>query len=128
MTGDAADRYAFRTPPLRNVALTSPYMHNGVYRTLEQVIEHYEHADSAAARLDPALIDSRLRASLDQSAATLAELRTTLDSAVRRPVILSDADVEDLVAFLFALTDPASVILTRDAPSTVPSGLPVFDR
>jgi cytochrome c peroxidase len=128
VTGQAADRYAFRTPSLRNITLTSPYMHNGVYRTLEQVIQHYEQADSAASRVDPALIDPRLRGSLDQSPATLADLRSTLDSVVRRPFKLSDDDVADLVAFLFALTDPASNILTRDMPTSVPSGLPVFDR
>ncbi len=37
----APHRHAFRTPTLRNVALTAPYMHNGVYRTLESVIDFY---------------------------------------------------------------------------------------
>lgn len=34
--------YAFRVPPLRNVALTAPYMHNGSFKTLAQVVEHYD--------------------------------------------------------------------------------------
>jgi cytochrome c peroxidase len=128
VTGDPADRYAFRTPALRNVTLTGPFMHNGVYATLEQIIDHYENAETAAGRLDPAVIDSRLRSTLDQSPATLAELRATLDTTVRRPLRLSTAETTDLIAFLFALTDPASVILLRDVPASVPSGLPVFDR
>jgi cytochrome c peroxidase len=103
-------------------------MHNGVYATLEQIIDHYENAETAAGRLDPAVIDSRLRSTLDQSPATLAELRATLDTTVRRPLRLSTAETTDLIAFLFALTDPASVILLRDVPASVPSGLPVFDR
>jgi cytochrome c peroxidase len=35
-------RYAFRVPPLRNVAMTAPYMHDGAFKTLPQVIEHYD--------------------------------------------------------------------------------------
>jgi len=41
VTGDAADRYAFRTPTLVNVALTAPYGHAGAYATLEAVIQHH---------------------------------------------------------------------------------------
>ncbi len=128
VTGRVTDRYAFRTPPLRNLTLTSPYMHNGVYQTLEQVIQHYADARGAAARVDPALLDPRLRTSLDQSPATLADLAATLDTGVVRPIGLSAAEVSDLVAFLFSLTDQHSAVLLRDIPRSVPSGLPVLDR
>src|SRR5437762_7474561 len=40
-------KFSFRVPPLRNVELTAPYMHNGAYRTLENVVKHYTNADSA---------------------------------------------------------------------------------
>ena len=40
-TDDANDRFAFRTPPLRNVELTGPYMHAGAYATLEDAIRHH---------------------------------------------------------------------------------------
>jgi len=40
-------RYAFRTPSIRNVALTAPYMHNGVYRKLEEVVEFYDRGGGA---------------------------------------------------------------------------------
>lgn len=40
-TGDPADRYKFRTPTLRNVALTAPYGHSGAYATLREVVEHH---------------------------------------------------------------------------------------
>lgn len=39
---DPADKGKFRTPPLRNVALTSPYMHDGTFRTLRQVVDFYD--------------------------------------------------------------------------------------
>ena len=42
VTGAEADLYAFRTPGLRNVGLTAPYMHNGAFKTLGQVVEHYD--------------------------------------------------------------------------------------
>lgn len=42
VTGKDEDLYAFRVPPLRNVALTAPYMHNGAFATLDQVVEHYD--------------------------------------------------------------------------------------
>ena len=41
MTGREPHRYAFKTPTVRNVAKTAPYMHNGVYRTLDEVVEFY---------------------------------------------------------------------------------------
>jgi cytochrome c peroxidase len=40
-------RHAFKTPTVRNVALTAPYMHNGVYRTLEEVIDFYDRGGGA---------------------------------------------------------------------------------
>jgi cytochrome c peroxidase len=41
-TDAAIHRYAFKTPTVRNIAQTAPYMHNGVYRTLEEVIDFYD--------------------------------------------------------------------------------------
>jgi cytochrome c peroxidase len=41
ITGDASDKAKFKTPSLRNIVQTAPYMHNGCFKTLEEVIEHY---------------------------------------------------------------------------------------
>ncbi|MCP4911552.1 MAG: hypothetical protein GY909_00425 [Oligoflexia bacterium] len=41
VTKKEEDRYKFRTPPLRNISITAPFMHSGAFATLEQVIEHY---------------------------------------------------------------------------------------
>src|SRR5262249_11917421 len=43
----AVARFLFRVAPLRNVELSAPYMHDGVYNTLEEVVRHYNNADSA---------------------------------------------------------------------------------
>jgi cytochrome c peroxidase len=42
VTGNKQDLYAFRVPALRNVAMTAPYMHDGVFKSLHEVIEHYD--------------------------------------------------------------------------------------
>lgn len=46
---------AFKTPTLRDVALTAPYMHNGSYRTLEEVIDHYDRGGDNKDNLDPSM-------------------------------------------------------------------------
>ncbi|MBK1792249.1 cytochrome C peroxidase [Persicirhabdus sediminis] len=54
-TGKASDRYKFSTPSLRNISLTAPYMHDGRFSSLEQVIDHYNSPIEASATLDPNL-------------------------------------------------------------------------
>jgi cytochrome c peroxidase len=54
-TGLASDRYKFSTPSLRNIARTAPYMHDGRFATLEEVIEHYNAPPTRSATLDPNL-------------------------------------------------------------------------
>src|SRR5262249_50622372 len=44
---------AFKTPTLRDIALTAPYMHNGAYRTLEEVVDHYDRGGDEKENLDP---------------------------------------------------------------------------
>ena len=47
ITRRPTQRHAFKTPTLRNVELTAPYMHNGVYRTLEEVLDFYNRGGGA---------------------------------------------------------------------------------
>ena len=54
-TGNSADRGKFMVPSLRNLLLTDPYMHDGRFETLEDVIEHYDRGVAASATLDPQL-------------------------------------------------------------------------
>jgi cytochrome c peroxidase len=75
-------RYAFRTPSLRNVALTAPYMHNGAYPTLESVVDFYNRGGGAGIGIQ-----------LDNQ--TLPPDRLNLTAGEQR----------QLVAFMRALTD-----------------------
>ncbi len=55
VTGKAADAGKFAVPSLRNVALTAPYMHDGRFKTLEEVVEHYSTGVIRSSTLDPNL-------------------------------------------------------------------------
>jgi cytochrome c peroxidase len=125
VSGDAAERYLFRTPPLRNVELTGPWMHDGAYTTLTAAIRHYLDPRKSLIAFDPAGLRAELRETYLNDPATLQAMLQTLDSKMREPADLSDAQVDDLGAFLRALTDPAAADLGAVAPASVPSGLPV---
>ncbi|MEM9013181.1 MAG: cytochrome c peroxidase [Pseudomonadota bacterium] len=123
------DAYRFRTPSLRNVALTAPYGHNGAYATLEGIVRH--HLDPVAAfdawtETEVALPAADWLAIEDfvalEDRRERARLRAAVDIA---PVALTDGEVADLVAFLNALTGAESVKGRLGRPETVPSGLPV---
>ncbi len=121
VTGDPADRYAFRTPALRNVELTAPYGHAGQFLDLSEFVAHY--GDSAAGLR--AYVDEPMPglAPLHNADAVLATRDELLDG-----VELSDEDVAKLTAFMLALTDDAARDLTYLVPASVPSGLPVASR
>jgi len=103
-----ARRFRFRTPSLRFVALTAPYMHNGTLATLEDVLRHYDEGRSR----NPAVATRRERVS--------GERGPTVDRNFRRVDNLSDREIRDIIAFLEALTDPD---FDRTIPERVPSGL-----
>lgn len=73
VSGRPEDRGLFKTPTLRNVALTAPYMHDGSMRTLEEVITFYERGGGANRNLDPLV--RPLRLSPDEKRGLLAFLR-----------------------------------------------------
>ncbi len=131
VTGDNDDRYRFRTPPLRNVALSAPYGHDGAYATLEAVVRHHlrarwslHHYDQSQARLPS-------RPDLDAQDFVVmndpARRRQIARRVEIRRVNLSEGEVSDLVSFLHALTDPASLDLRDTVPDRVPSGLPLYE-
>lgn len=57
-TGDSLDRGKFRAPTLRNIALTAPYMHDGRFNSLEEVLEHYDQHIAMSQTLDPLIIEA----------------------------------------------------------------------
>lgn len=123
--GNEFYRFAFRVPPLRNVELTAPYMHNGAYPTLEAVVRHYNDVEEAVRSYDVTQLDPALRDRHHGDPETIAALLETLDGQVRRELHLDDEEQADLVAFLKSLTDPAARDLGHLVPDRVPSGLPV---
>lgn len=126
-TGNPAARYAFRTPPLRGVALTGPWIHNGAYTTLEEAVRHHLDPASALLTYDPSGLAPALQDTFQGDITTISDVLSTLDPLVASPALLSDQDVDQLLAFLHALTDPGALDLTRHIPATSPSGLPVHD-
>lgn len=84
VTRRAADAGKFRIPSLRNVALTAPYMHDGRFATLDEVISHYSHGIEDHPNLDP-----RLRQQNGQP----------------MQMNIPDQDKEAIIAFLHTLTD-----------------------
>ncbi len=83
VTGKASDRGKFSTPSLRNIALTAPYMHDGRFRTLESVIEHYSTGVPRSPTLDPNLAkhpDGGVPLSQTDKRALVAFLKTLTDA------------------------------------------------
>ena len=77
-----ADKGKFSTPSLRNVALTAPYMHDGKFRSLEDVVAHYDHGVRRTTTLDPNLAKhpaDGLRLSRQDQDALVAFLQTLTD-------------------------------------------------
>ena len=84
MTKKNIDRGTFATPSLRNVAVTAPYMHDGRFSTLEQVLDHYSEGVQRTDTLDPNLAKhptGGLHLSVDEKKAIIALLRTLTDRA-----------------------------------------------
>jgi cytochrome c peroxidase len=89
VTRDPADRWRFKTPSLRNVALTAPYMHDGSFSTLREVIEFYRQGGHPHEGIDPLIL----------------------------PLDISDQEIDDLLAFLKSLTGDNVQELISDARS-----------
>ena len=82
VTENPADRAKFKVPSLRNIAVTAPYMHDGRFKTLEEVVDHYNADIRESSTVDPALLNTK-----------------------QTGLLLSRQDKEDLVNFLKTLTD-----------------------
>ena len=123
------DAYRFRTPMLRNVALTAPYGHNGAYPTLRGIIRHHLSPDTARAgwRREMAALPA-----VPSLAATDFVVWSDAREMARQgaandltPVALTEAEIDALVAFLHSLTGDTARTGRSGIPAAVPSGLPV---
>jgi len=125
LAGNEFYRFAFRVVPLRNVELTAPYFHDGVYPTLEAVVRHYNDVPVALRGYDVSQLAPALRAMYHGELATINALLERLDFPLQQPLNLTDDEKRELVVFLTSLTDPSARDLSALTPATVPSGLPV---
>ncbi len=87
VTQNPQDRWRYKTPPLRNVKLTAPYMHNGSLATLREVVEFYNRGGIANENLDPLI----------------------------KPLHLTSTEIDDLTEFLESLTGDNTEELISDA-------------
>ncbi len=123
------DAYRFRTPSLRNVALTAPYGHNGAYATLAGIVRHHLDPQASFERWqkdEARLPDAPWLSDTDFVAFEDFRERARLKSKVDiRPRNLADDEVQALVMFLTSLTGGESVKGRLGKPDRVPSGLRV---
>ncbi len=128
-TNKATDAYRFRTPPLRNIALTGPYGHNGAYASLEGIIRHHLDPQTAFENWTPDHV--MLPSSSRHDHEDFLSLHDTRERQLMRSALdieaikLNDVEVQQLVAFMHALTGDSSVKGRLGRPDSVPSGLPV---
>jgi cytochrome c peroxidase len=112
-TSRGADRFKFRTPPLRNVANTGPWGHNGAFASLSQVVEHHFNPVPALFKAQQSHPETTQHAGrlLSQRSPLLGEM----------PPLTAD-EIKELLAFLNALTSPTVMTDAQALPTSVPSG------
>lgn len=86
-TENPYDRWKFKTPSLRNISLTAPYMHNGAFSSLQEVVDFYDQGGVPNEVLDPLI----------------------------KPLHLSQLEKQDLIAFMKSLTGSNTDVLVSDA-------------
>jgi cytochrome c peroxidase len=107
--------YAFRTPSLRNLSATAPYMHNGVFASLNDVVNFYQRISGGGGRRG----GGRGARGINPQVS-----RDQIDPLARQ-LNMRGRGQRDIIAFLAALTDPS---FDKTIPERVPSGLLVGGR
>ena len=102
VTKGDGNKYAFKVPTLRNVVLNAPFMHNGRFNTLEEVLDFYAAGGGPGVGFKDAKVDDKIHS-----------------------YTITAEEKQDLIAFLCALTDESSL---PEFPDKVPSGLPIVPR
>lgn len=125
VTDKKEDAFAFRTPPLRNVAITGPWMHNGAYTSLEETIRHHSQPLEMLQSYDVSQLDDSLENTFRLNTSTILAMSKTFSSEINVVPDFSAEEIQQLIAFLQALTSPSTSDLSHLVPEKVPSGLPV---
>jgi cytochrome c peroxidase len=127
ITGNEADRYKFRTAPLRNLAVSPGFFHNGAYIRLEGAIRHHLNVKKEARTYNP--VKAGVPADLTQHLGPIEPVLKRLDPLLKTPIHLTDDEFDDLVSFVRnGLLDERvnAKNLCKLVPAKVPSGLPVL--
>jgi len=98
LTGKPAHRGMFKVPSLRNIALTAPYMHDGRFKTLEEVLDHYDSGVKNSSTLSPLIVEA-------DNPAAVAKGKISLH--------LTAGEKAAIIAFLHTLTDQDFVTAER---------------
>lgn len=98
VTGKPEHRGMFKVPTLRNIALTAPYMHDGRFNTLDEVLDHYDDGIRKSSTLSPLIMEAD---------------NLHKDSEDRISLNLNDAEKAATIAFLNTLTDEEFVTAER---------------
>lgn len=127
VTGDANERYKFRTSPLRNVALQPTFFHNGAFTRLEDAIRHHLDVTSSVNNYNP--LAAGVALDLRGSPGPMAPVLARLDPLLAGPIHLTDEEFRQLVDFvsnglLDSRAKPEN--LRKLVPKSVPSGRPVL--
>ena len=99
VTKGEGNKFAFKVPTLRNVVLNAPYMHNGKFKTLEEVLDFYAAGGGPGVGFKEPKVDDKIHS-----------------------YQITPQEKEDLIAFLYSLVDESNL---PQFPEKVPSGLPV---
>jgi cytochrome c peroxidase len=124
ITGNPADRYKFRSSPLRNVALQAAFFHNGAFTRLEDAIYHHLHVFESARNYDP--IRAGVEKDLTLRLGPIEPVLTRLDPLLLNPPQLTAEEFENLVTFVrTGLLDKRAQphTLCRLIPAKLPSGM-----
>lgn len=126
VTGNSNDRYAFRTSPLRNVALQPAFFHNGAFTNLEDAIRHHLNVFVSANNYNPATagVDTDLQGPMGP----LQPVLLRVDPLLQSPTVLTDDEFRWLVAFVrYGLQDKRATPqnFRKLIPTRLPSGQPV---
>ncbi|GEM_PF-4555800 len=98
-------------------------MHNGIYRTLEEVIEHKNDAWTSFWKYEAEQLAEPYRSQLHTDSALIEPVTESLAKQMKSPLSLVEIEKEALIAFLKSLTSPQARALTLDAPERTISGL-----
>lgn len=127
ITGVSADRYKFRTAPLRNLATSPAFFHNGSFTSLDSAIRFHLDPEHNIRKYDAA--KEGVAADLTHNQGPIKPVLDRLDPILAAGIRLTDDETNDLIEFVkYGLLDSRAKKenLCKLVPSTVPSGRPVL--